>query len=139
LDVQLKGALLMAERCVPGMTSNRWGRVVNISSQVIDGAPSPGWTSYAVGKAALSMFSRYLAAELGPSGITVNNVSPGMTETPLIGDVPEKIQMMVARQTPLRRLATPDDVASAVVHLVSDEAGFVTGQTMRVNGGMAML
>ena len=138
LDVQLKGAFLMIQQCVPGMVERRWGRIVNISSQVIDGLPSPGWTSYAVGKSAVAMLSRYLAAELGPQGVTVNNVSPGMTETALIGDVPEKAQLMIARQTPLRRLAMPDDVAAAVAHLVSDDAAFVTGHTMRVNGGLAM-
>jgi 3-oxoacyl-[acyl-carrier protein] reductase len=84
------------------------------------------------------MLSKYLAAELGPRGITVNCVSPGMTETSLIGDIPEKMQMMVARQTPLRRLATPLDVAAAVAHLASDDAAFVTGHTLRVNGGLAM-
>ncbi len=138
LDVQLKGAFLMTQQCVPNMAERRWGRIVNISSQVIDGPPSSGWTSYAVGKSAIAMLSRYLAAELGPKGVTVNNVSPGMTETSLIGDVPEKVQLLVARQTPLRRLATPADVAAAVAHLVSEEAGFVTGHTLHVNGGMSM-
>ena len=138
LDVQLKGAFLMIQQCVPGMVARRWGRIINIGSQVIDGPPSPGWTSYAVGKSAAAMLSRYLAAELGPQGVTVNSVSPGMTETSLIGDVPEKVQLMVARQTPLRRLATPADVAAAVAYLASDDAGFVTGHTLRVNGGQAM-
>lgn len=138
LDVQLKSALLLMQRCVPGMAERKWGRIVNISSQAIDGPPSSGWTSYAVGKASVAMLSRYLAAELGPLGVTVNSVSPGMTETTLIGDVPEKIQLMAARQTPLRRLATPIDIAAAVAHLASDDAGFVTGHTLRVNGGMAL-
>lgn len=138
LDVQLKGAFLMTKQCTPAMTERRWGRIVNITSQAIEGQPSAGWTSYAVAKASLSMFSRYLAAELGRHGVTVNCVSPGMTDTSLIGDVPEKAQMMVARQTPLRRLATPDDVAGAVAHLVSDDAAFVTGHTLRVNGGLVM-
>ena len=138
LDVQVKGALLMIKECAPLMAERKWGRIVNVTSQVVEGPPSSGWTSYAVAKAALAMLSRYLAAELGPQGVTVNCVSPGMTETSLIGDVPEKVQMMVARQTPLRRLATPDDVAAAVAHLVSDDAAFVTGHTLRVNGGLAM-
>lgn len=137
LDVQLKGAFLMVKACVPDMARRKWGRIVNIGSQVIDGAPSPGWTSYAVGKASVAMLSRYLAAELGPQGVTVNSVSPGMTETSLIGDVPEKAQLLVARQTPLRRLATPEDVAGAVAYLVGDDAAFVTGHSLRVNGGMA--
>lgn len=137
LDVQLKGAFLMIKACAPDMALRRWGRIVTIGSQVIDGAPSAGWTSYAVGKASVAMLGRYLSAELGPQGITVNSVSPGMTETSLIGDVPEKAQMLIARQTPLRRLATPQDVAAAVAYLVSDDAGFVTGHSLRVNGGLA--
>jgi 3-oxoacyl-[acyl-carrier protein] reductase len=138
LDVQLKGAFLLSKVCIPHMASRRSGRIINITSQVIDGAPSVTWTSYAVAKAALAALSRYLAAEYGPSGITVNCVSPGMTDTALIGDIPEKIQLMVARQTPLRRLARPDDIAAAVAYLVSDGGAFVTGQTVRVNGGMSV-
>lgn len=138
LDVQLKGAYLMMKLCLPEMTARKWGRIVNISTQAVEGTPTSGWTSYAVAKGALAMLTRYAAAELGPHGITVNAVAPGMTETSLIGDIPEKLQLMVARQTPLRRLAKPQDVAAAVAHLVSDDAAFVTGHTMRVNGGLAM-
>ena len=138
LDVQLKGAFLMMKACLPHMAERHWGRIVTISSQVIDGQPSSGWTSYAVGKSAAAMLSRYLATEFGPHGVTVNSVSPGMTETALIGDVPEKVQLMAARQTPLRRLAMPEDIAAAVAYLVSDDAAFVTGHTLRVNGGLAM-
>jgi 3-oxoacyl-[acyl-carrier protein] reductase len=138
LDVQLKGAYLLSKACAAQMAERKWGRIVNITSQAIDGPPTAGWTAYAAAKAALAMMSRYLAAELGPQGVTVNCVSPGMTETSLIGDIPEKLQMLVARQTPLRRLATPDDVAAAVAHLASDDAAFVTGHVLRVNGGLAM-
>jgi len=138
IDVQLKGAYLMSKLCVPEMAARKWGRIVNIGSQVIEGPPSIGWTGYAVAKAALATLTRYLAAELGPQGVTVNAVAPGMTETSLIGDIPEKLQMMVARQTPLRRLATPQDIAAAVAHLVSDDAAFVTGHSLSVNGGLAM-
>jgi 3-oxoacyl-[acyl-carrier protein] reductase len=138
LDVQVKGAYLLGKACAAQMADRKWGRIVNITSQAIDGPPTAGWTAYAAAKAALAMMSRYLAAELGPQGVTVNCVSPGMTETSLIGDIPEKLQMLVARQTPLRRLATPADVAAAVAHLASDEAAFVTGHVLRVNGGLAM-
>ena len=138
MEVQVKGALLMTGAVVPEMAARKWGRIVNITSQVLDGPPSVTWTGYAMAKGALQVFSNYMAAELGPQGITVNCVSPGMCETTLIGDIPEKAQLMIARQTPLRRLAKPTDVAAAVAYLVSDDAGFITGDTIAVNGGMAM-
>lgn len=138
IDVQVKGAFLMTSAVVPEMAARKFGRIVNITSQVLDGQPSVSWTGYAMAKGALAVFSNYMAAELGPQGITVNCVSPGMCETTLIGDISEKAQLMIARQTPLRRLAKPADVAAAVAYLVSDDAGFVTGDTVAVNGGMAM-
>jgi 3-oxoacyl-[acyl-carrier protein] reductase len=138
LDVQVRGAVAMTRAVVPGMSERGWGRIVNITSQVVDGDPSVTWTGYAMAKGALAVFSRYMAAELGPRGITVNCVAPGMTETALIGDISEKAQLIAARQTPLRRLARPADVAAAVAYLVSDDAAFVTGDTLAVNGGSAM-
>ena len=138
LDVQVKGAFLLSKLCAAEMAARGAGRIVNITSQVTEGTPSLHWTGYAVAKAALAMLSKNLAAELGPRGVTVNCVAPGMTETGLIGDIAEKQQMMIARQTPLRRLARPDDVAAAVAYLVSDDARHVTGHTLDVNGGMVM-
>lgn len=138
IDVQVKGAFLMTSAVTPDMASRKWGRIVNITSEVLDGPPSVMWTGYAMAKGALQVFSNYMAAELGPQGITVNCVSPGMCETTLIGDIPEKTQLMIARQTPLRRLAKPTDVAAAVSYLVSDDADFITGDTIAVNGGRAM-
>jgi 3-oxoacyl-[acyl-carrier protein] reductase len=138
LDVQVKAAFLLAQAVLPAMAERGHGRIVNITSQVTEGAPTPTWTAYAMAKAALATMSRYLAAEAGPSGVTVNCVAPGMTETALIGDIPEKAQLIAARQTPMRRLAAPADVAAAVAYLASDEAGFVTGHTLSVNGGMVM-
>jgi 3-oxoacyl-[acyl-carrier protein] reductase len=135
IDVQVKGAYLMTSAVVPEMMLYEWGRIVNITSQVIYGEPSLYWTSYAMAKGALAVFSKYMANELGPKGITVNCVSPGMCNTVFIGDISEKSRLIAARQTPLRRLAEPTDVASAVAYLVSDEADFVTGETISVNGG----
>lgn len=138
LDVQVKAAFLLARAATPAMTARGWGRIISITSQAAEGQPTPGWTGYALAKSALASLSRQLAAELGPSGVTVNCVAPGMTETALIGAIPEKVQLMTARQTPLRRLATPEDVAAAVAYLASDDGAFVTGHTLSVNGGMAM-
>ena len=134
----MKGAFLLTQALAPAMAERRWGRIVNITSLVAEGAPTVTWTGYAMAKAALATMSRHLAAELGPSGVTVNCVAPGLTDAGLVGEVPEKAQMLAARQTPLRRLATPRDVAGAVAYLASEDAAFVTGQTLGVNGGMAM-
>jgi 3-oxoacyl-[acyl-carrier protein] reductase len=138
LDVQLKSALLMIQACKPAMLAAGGGRVISIGSQSWDGAPVAGWTAYALAKGALSTLTRYLAAELGPQGITVNLVSPGMTHTAFIANVSEKQQLMAARQTPLRRLAEPEDTAGAVAFLASEQAAYVTGQNLRVNGGGSM-
>jgi 3-oxoacyl-[acyl-carrier protein] reductase len=138
LDVQLRAALTLSQKCAAGMVARKAGRIINIGSQAGEGVPTAGWLAYSLGKSALATLSRSLALELGPSGITVNTVAPGMTETPLIGDISEKVQLLTARQTPLRRLAAPQDVAQAVAWLASDAAAFVTGQTLRVNGGLGM-
>jgi 3-oxoacyl-[acyl-carrier protein] reductase len=138
LDVQLKSALFMVQACKPGMAKAGGGRIICLGSQSWDGTPVAGWTAYAIGKGSLSTLMRYLAAELGPQGITANLVSPGMTNTTFISGVSEKQQLMAARQTPLRRLAEPEDVAGAVAFLASDQAAYVTGQNLRVNGGGSM-
>lgn len=138
IDVQAKAAFQLAQLCAPGMAARKWGRIVNITSQVTSAQPTPGWLGYTLGKSALAALSRSLAVELGPSGITVNAVAPGMTDTRLIGAVPEKVQLLTARQTPLRRLAQPGDIAGTVAWLLSDAGAFVTGQEIQVNGGMVM-
>jgi 3-oxoacyl-[acyl-carrier protein] reductase len=139
LDTGVRGALALAKACVPPMRAQGFGRIVVITSGELDGPPTPGWTAYAVGKAALATFARSLAVELGPSGITVNCVSPGMTDTALIGDLSEKARLILARKAPLRRLARPEDVAEAVSFLVSPRADYITGETLRVNGGQSTL
>lgn len=139
LDVQVKSAFLAIQAVAPAMAANGAGRIVSITSEAIDGTPVSGWTAYATAKGALATMSRYLAAELGPQGITVNCVSPGMTDTRFIGGISEKQQLMAARQKPLRRLGTPGDTAGAVAFLLSEQAAYITGQTLKVNGGGAML
>jgi 3-oxoacyl-[acyl-carrier protein] reductase len=138
LDVQLKSSLLLIKACKPGMAAAGHGRIISLTSQSWDGTPVAGWTAYALAKGSLATLTRYLAAELGPSGITVNCVSPGMTDTTFISGVSEKQQLMVARQTPMRRLGEAEDTAEAVAFLASEKASYITGQSLRVNGGGSM-
>lgn len=138
IDVQVKGTFLLCKEALPHMVGNRQGRIINIVSQEIDGNPTPKWSAYALGKSGMATISRYLAAEYGPLGICVNCVSPGMTETNMLGDIPEKTQLITARQTPLRKLAKAEDIAGVAVFLASDEASHITGQVLKVNGGMVM-
>lgn len=138
LDVQLKSAFLVIQAVAPAMVASGGGRIVCLTSESIDGVPVTGWTAYATAKGALATMSRYVAAELGPHGITVNCVSPGMTDTRFISGISEKQQLMAARLKPLRRLGEPGDIAAAVAFLLSDQAAYITGQSLKVNGGGTM-
>ena len=138
IDVQVKGAMLLCKAALPLMVEHGHGRIINILSEEIEGEPTPKWSAYALGKSGAATLGRYLAAEYGPSGICVNNVSPGMTDAGMIGDIPEKAQLTAARLTPLRKLASAEDIAGAVAFLASDDAGPISGQTNRVNGGRVM-
>lgn len=135
LDVQVKGALALSQAIVPSMKAKRWGRIINVTSQVAEGSPVDSWTAYAIAKSALKTLSNYMAAELGPFGITSNCVAPGMCDTQLIGNLSEKTRLIIAGQNPLRRLAQPEDVSATVAFLASDSANYITGQTIKVNGG----
>lgn len=138
LDVQVRGALLLAQAAVTDLAACG-GNIVSITSIAADDVPPMHWTAYTVAKAALTALSRSLAVELGPRGVRVNCVAPGMTDTDLIADLPEKAKMLAKAQTPLRRLATPDDVAGVVTFLFSDAARHLTGETIRVCGGLRMI
>jgi len=138
VNVNLKGCFNLVKRVLPGMKINKKGSIINVITQAVE-SPVAENAHYIAGKAALNGFSRALAFELAPMGIRVNNVSPGMTETELIADVPEKTRLVNKAKTPLRRLATADDVASAICFLAGDEASYLAGETIRVNGGQVML
>jgi 3-oxoacyl-[acyl-carrier protein] reductase len=133
LAVSLDGFFNVTRPLVMPMVRTRWGRIISITSVAAD-LGNRGQVNYAAAKGALSAASRALARELGPRGITVNCVSPGLIESPMSAGAFERDA--IERMVPLQRMGTPGDVAAAVAYLASDAAGYVTGQTLPVNGGM---
>ena len=138
LAVHLGAAFLCVQAALPSMMERRFGRIVNIVSQSAFGTPPPKMAGYVVAKAALAAYTRCLALELGPTGVTANAVAPGMVETDMVGEVPQRLKMALAAQAPLRRLAGVDDVAEAVAFLVGPGGAYVTGQTIHLSGGQVM-
>jgi len=137
-DINVKGAFNIQKFVVPIMKLNKYGKIINITTQAIE-KPNSGWLHYITAKSALHGFSKALAFELAPNGITVNLVSPGMTDTDLIADISEETRLITAAQTPMRRIAKAEDIAAAISFLASKKADFITGETIRVNGGQIMI
>ena len=138
IDTQLKGAFNLTKAVMPYFFEQDSGNIVTISSVYADAVPPPKLLHYNTVKAALNAFTKSIAVDYGPRHIRANTVSPGMTNTDLIADLPEKVKMVTKMQTPLRRLAQPVEIASAVAFLFSDKAAFITGQNFRVCGGVVM-
>lgn len=138
IDIQLKGSFNLTKFVLPYFIEQEFGIIVNIGSIVADNIPPAKWLPYNIVKTALIASTKTLANEYGPKGIRANCVSPGMTETDLIGDIPEKAKLIAKVQTPLRRLATPGDIAKTVSFLFSTDSSFITGQNIRVCGGSIM-
>jgi 3-oxoacyl-[acyl-carrier protein] reductase len=135
LAVNLRGAMACARAAIKTMVRARTGRVVFVSS-VIGEMGNVGQTGYAATKAALLGVTKSLAREVGSRSITVNAVAPGFIETDMTASIQGDLRTAVQKQIPLGRIGSPKDVAAAVAFLCSDEAGYVTGHVMRVNGGM---
>jgi 3-oxoacyl-[acyl-carrier protein] reductase len=138
LDTQVHGAFNCVKAALPGMTERGSGSFVFVGSIYADGVPPVQQAPYVVAKAALAAFARALAVEYGPKGIRVNVIAPGMTQTDMISALPDKVKMLTKMQTPLRRLAQAQDVADAAEFLLSPRARHITGETLRVCGGIAM-
>lgn len=138
IDVQVQGAFHAAQAVLPGMLDRGSGCIVNIGSAYASGAPPLHWTGFAMAKAALKAFSRGLAVEVGPKGIRVNTVSPTLTETDFSLALADRVRKLQAMQTPLRRLASVDEIAAAVVFLCSEAGEFITGADIPVCGGSVM-
>ncbi|MFL3655333.1 MAG: 3-oxoacyl-ACP reductase FabG [Halioglobus sp.] len=137
MDTNLSGLYRVSKACVRGMTKARWGRIVNITS-VVGSMGNIGQSNYAATKAGAEGFSRALARELGSRSITVNCVAPGFIDTDMTRDLPENQRDLLLQQIPLGRLGSAAEVAALVSFLCSDMAGYITGETLHINGGMHM-
>ncbi|MFQ6014938.1 MAG: 3-oxoacyl-[acyl-carrier-protein] reductase [Anaerolineae bacterium] len=135
INVNLKGAWNCSKAAIRRMMKQHYGRIVNITS-VSGVAGQAGQTNYSSSKAGLIGFTKALAKEVGSRNITVNAVAPGFIQTDLTADLPQELKDMALELTPLGRFGTTEDVAKAVAFFASDEAGFITGQVLRVDGGM---
>jgi 3-oxoacyl-[acyl-carrier protein] reductase len=138
LQVNLTGTFRLIRAAIRGMMKRRHGRVVNITS-IVGVTGNPGQANYAAAKAGLIGMSKSLAQELASRGITVNCVAPGFIATPMTDVLTEEQRTAILGRVPAARLGTPEEIAAGVVYLASDEAAYVTGQTLHINGGMAMI
>jgi len=131
-------AFRVTQAALPALKKSR-GSIVTILSSAALGRTAHNWLPYVAAKSALLAMSKNLAQELGPQGITVNTISPSMVDTDLVANVPDRIRQMMVSRTPLRRLATPEDVAGAALMLASPYAAFITGENLLVTGGEVMI
>jgi 3-oxoacyl-[acyl-carrier protein] reductase len=138
LDVNLSSSFRLSKACLRGMMKARWGRIIGITS-IVGVTGNAGQANYAASKAGMIGMSKSLAQEVASRGITVNCIAPGFIETPMTGGLTEEQKIEIMRSIPAGKMGTPEDIASSVVYLSSDEAAYVTGQTIHVNGGMAMI
>ena len=137
IDTNLGSMYRVCKACVRSMTKARWGRIINISS-VVASSGNAGQTNYAASKAGIEGFTRALAIEIGSRGITVNAVAPGFIDTDMTRGLGEKQAQTLLAQIPLARFGQPQEIAVLVAFLASDNAAYITGETIHVNGGMYM-
>lgn len=138
INSNIKSNFLLIQKIYPLMSVQSYGKIVLISTQAIE-QPNTEWMHYISAKSALHGFMKATALEVSKHGIRINMVSPGMTDTELVANIPNKIRLLNAAKTPLRRIATPEDIANAIYFLASEESDFLTGETIRVNGGQVMI
>ncbi|MDT7729803.1 MAG: 2-hydroxycyclohexanecarboxyl-CoA dehydrogenase [Mycobacterium sp.] len=137
IDVNLNGVFHCVQAVLPDMVESGWGRIVNISSSSTHSG-QPYMAPYVAAKSAVNGLTKSLALEYGPSGITVNAVPPGFIDTPMLRKSEERGYVVVQKNidsTPVRRMGRPEDIAAACAFLISEEAGYITGQILGVNGG----
>ncbi|MDE2150237.1 MAG: 3-oxoacyl-ACP reductase FabG [Gammaproteobacteria bacterium] len=138
IDTDLSAVFRLCRAVVPGMLKARWGRIVSIGS-VVAAMGNSGQVNYCAAKAGLVGLSKALAREIGSRGVTVNVVAPGFIDTDMTRALPEAARSALIEQTAVRRLGSGEDIAAAVAFLASPEAGYISGETLHVNGGMYMI
>jgi 3-oxoacyl-[acyl-carrier protein] reductase len=138
IEVNLTATMRLCKGVVRGMMKARWGRIVNISS-VVGATGNPGQANYAASKGGMVAMSKAIAYEVASRGITVNCVAPGFIETAMTDKLNDEQKAAILGQVPAGRMGAPGEIAAAVLYLASPEAAYVTGTTLHVNGGMAML
>ena len=138
LDVNLTAPFRLARAALRGMMKRRWGRIISITS-IVGVTGNPGQANYAASKAGMIGMSKALAAEVASRGITVNCLAPGFIETAMTDALTDKQKESILARVPAGRLGDPDDIAAGAVYLASNEGAYVTGQTLHINGGLAMI
>jgi 3-oxoacyl-[acyl-carrier protein] reductase len=138
IDVNLTAAFRLSRAAMKGMMKRRFGRIISISS-IVGTTGNPGQANYCASKAGLIGMTKAMAQEVGSRGITLNCVAPGFIATAMTDALNDDQKNTINAKIPAQRMGTPEEIASAVVYLASNEAGYVTGQTIHVNGGMAMI
>ncbi len=137
INTNLSAIFRMSRPLLRGMTKARWGRIINIGS-VVGSSGNPGQANYAAAKAGVAGFARALAMEIGSRGITVNTVAPGFIDTDMTRELGEEQTKSLLSKIPLGRYGNPAEIAAVVAFLASEQAGYITGETIHVNGGMYM-
>lgn len=138
MRLNLGAAFRLSRAALRGMMKARWGRIINITS-IVGVTGSAGQANYAAAKAGLIGMSKSLAQEVASRGVTVNCVAPGFIETPMTDVLSEAQKEQILDRVPMSRLGSPEEIACGVVYLASQEAAYITGQTLHINGGMAMI
>jgi len=138
MNTNLKSVFKLSQSVIRKMMKNRYGRIINISS-VVGHSGNAGQTNYTAAKAGMSGFTKSLAQEVGSRGITVNCVAPGFIDTEMTRSLPEEYKNQLISKIPLGKLGSPNDIANAVAFLASENASYITGETLHINGGMLMI
>ena len=138
LDINLKAVMVITKGLLRNMLKKRWGRIINITS-VVGSTGNPGQANYAAAKAGLLGFSKSLAQEVANRGITVNCLAPGFIETEMTNKLSEDIKKMLLGNIPMQKMGQPEDISYPVLFLASEQASYITGQSLHVNGGLAMI